>query len=43
MRTLHDEAPVIYLYSNIDTYVMAKGVAFTPRGDLKLWMWDAQK
>lgn len=43
MQELHDQAPVIYLYANIDTYAMAAGLSFTPRGDQKLWMWNVDK
>lgn len=43
MRALHDEAPVIFLYSNIDLYAMTSGVEFTPRSDQKIWLWDADK
>lgn len=43
MQKLHDQAPVIFLYANIDTYVMTSGLSFTPRGDQKIWLWDVDK
>jgi peptide/nickel transport system substrate-binding protein len=43
MHKLHDAAPVIFLYSTVDTYAMADNVRFTPRSDQKLWLWNADK
>jgi peptide/nickel transport system substrate-binding protein len=43
MRLLHDEAPVLYLYANIDLYAMTSDLNFTPRSDQKIWLWDTDK
>ncbi|MFD5858725.1 ABC transporter substrate-binding protein [Streptomyces chartreusis] len=43
MQKLHDAAPVVFLYSTVDTYAMADQVRFTPRSDQKLWLWNADK
>jgi peptide/nickel transport system substrate-binding protein len=43
MGKLHDAAPVVFLYSTVDTYAMDDSVSFTPRSDQKLWLWNAGK
>ncbi|MBB5788583.1 ABC transporter substrate-binding protein [Jiangella mangrovi] len=43
MLLLHDEAPVLYLYANIDLYAMTSDLNFTPRSDQKIWLWDVDK
>lgn len=43
MEKLHDAAPLLFLYSSVDTYAMSSRISFTPRSDQKLWLWDADK
>jgi peptide/nickel transport system substrate-binding protein len=42
-QDLHEQAPVIYLYSTIDTYALSKDLVFTPRGDGAIYLWAADK
>jgi peptide/nickel transport system substrate-binding protein len=43
MKKLHDAAPVIFLYSTVDTYALSGSITFTPRSDQRLWLWNADK
>ncbi|MGH3352312.1 MAG: ABC transporter substrate-binding protein [Nocardioides sp.] len=43
MVELHEAAPVLFLYSSVDTYARSSQVSFTPRSDQKLWLWNAKK
>lgn len=43
MPILHDDAPVIFLYSPIDLYAMSAELQFNPRSDQAIWLWDVTK
>ena len=41
-KTVHDEAPWVFLWQQHDLYGVALSVEWTPRADEKVWMYDAK-
>jgi peptide/nickel transport system substrate-binding protein len=41
-KTVHDEAPWVFLWQQHDLYGVASHVEWTPRADEKVWMYDAR-
>src|SRR5262245_11114220 len=41
-KTVHDEAPWVFLWQQHDLYGVAQSVEWTPRADEKVWMYDAK-
>ena len=41
-KTIHDEAPWVFLWQQHDLYGVAQHVEWTPRADEKVWMYEAK-
>jgi peptide/nickel transport system substrate-binding protein len=41
-KTVHDEAPWVFLWQQHDLYGAAQSVEWTPRADEKVWMYEAK-
>ena len=41
-KTVHDEAPWVFLWQQHDLYGVAQSIEWTPRADEKVWMYDAK-
>jgi len=41
-KTMHDEAPWVFLWQQHDLYGVANQVEWTPRADEKVWMYEAK-
>ena len=41
-KTIHDEAPWVFLWQQHDLYGVAQSIEWTPRADEKVWMYDAK-
>ena len=41
-KTVHEEAPWVFLWQQHDLYGVTQSIEWSPRADEKVWMYDAK-